>query len=155
MQYCVCILVLVLHTYIYWIHLDAMIIDAVTIKMQEDFFTNIFTFSLRKGCSRVAGERELETEHKLHILTSTTYDHHVVSFLFSWCSTRGLGLTLLDAGFLYGILSASSLDPKLHRGFPRAPSVGCGLPYHISSLTLWNSTGNCFGTPNSTELNNN
>ena len=70
-------------------------------------------------------------------------------------------------------------------GFPSAPSVGCGLPYHISSLTLWESAGNCnggfrgpprsgvafpyhissltlwesagnsFGTPNSTELNNN
>ena len=69
-------------------------------------------------------------------------------------------------------------------GFPIAPSVGCGLPYHIWSLlsgtllatalvvsevplgrvwpslphlvsTVWNSTGNCFGTPNSTELNNN
>ena len=38
------------------------------------------------------------------------YDRHVVSFLFSWC---------------WG---------PLHRGFPRAPSVGCGLPYHISSL---------------------
>ena len=44
---------------------------------------------------------------------------------------------------------------QLHRGFPRSPSVGCGLPYHISSLTLWESAGNCFGTPNSTELNNN
>ena len=29
--------------------------------------------------------------------------------------------------------------------FPRAPSVWCGLPYHISSLTLWESAGNCFG----------
>ena len=37
------------------------------------------------------------------------YDRHV-SFLFSWC---------------WGLL---------HRGFPRAPSVGCGLPYHIWSL---------------------
>ena len=44
---------------------------------------------------------------------------------------------------------------QLHQGFPRSPSVGCGLPYHISSLTLWESAGNCFGTPNSTELNNN
>ena len=35
------------------------------------------------------------------------------------------------------------------------PSVGCGLPYHIWSLGVWNSTDNCFGTPNSTELNNN
>ena len=34
---------------------------------------------------------------------------------------------------------------QLHRGFPRSPSVGCGLPYHISSLTLWESAGNCFG----------
>ena len=34
---------------------------------------------------------------------------------------------------------------QLHRGFPRSPSVGCGLPYHISSLTLWESAGNCLG----------
>ena len=37
------------------------------------FLRNIFYLSLyckvRKGCSRVACERELETEHKLHILT--------------------------------------------------------------------------------------
>ena len=50
------------------------------------------------------------------------YDRHVVSFLFSWC---------------WGLL---------HRGFPRAPSVGCGLPYHIWSLAVWNSASNCFGT---------
>ena len=34
---------------------------------------------------------------------------------------------------------------QLLRGFPRSPSVGCGLPYHISSLTLWVSSGNCSG----------
>ena len=63
---------------------------------------------------------------------------------------------------------------QLLRGFPRSPSVGCGLPYHIWSLlsgirlatasggsevplgrlwpslphlvsTVWNSTGNYFG----------
>ena len=59
------------------------------------------------------------------------YDRHVVSFLFSCC---------------WGLL---------HRGFPRVPSVGCGLSYHIWSLAVWNSTGNCLGTPNSTELINN
>ena len=32
---------------------------------------------------RFACERVLEREHKLHILTSTTYDRHVVFFLFS------------------------------------------------------------------------
>ena len=50
------------------------------------------------------------------------------------------------------ILSATSLDPKLHWGFPRAPSVGCGFPYHISSPTVWNSTGNSTG-PLGVELN--
>ena len=110
------------------------------------YFTSHFIARVRKGCSRFACERELETEHKLHILTPTTYDRHVVSFLFSGCSTGGLGLTLLDAGFLYGILSVSSLDPKLHRGFLRAPSVWCGFPYHIWSVAVWKSTGNCFGT---------
>ena len=129
-------------------------------KTQEDFFNNIYLpltllQGFERGCSRVACERVSETEYKLHILISTTYDGHVVSFLFSWCSTGGLGLTLLDAGFLYGILSASSLYPKLHRGFPRAPSVGCGFQYHIWSLAVWNSTGNCFLDSNSTELNNN
>ena len=40
-------------------------------------------------------------------------------------------------------------------GFPRAPSVGCGFPYHIWSLAVWNPPGNCFLDSNSTELNNN
>ena len=39
-------------------------------------------------------------------------------------------------------------------GFPRAPSVGCGFPYHIWSLAVWNSTGNCSGSSNSTQLYN-
>ena len=30
--------------------------------------------------------------------------------------------------------------PQTPSGFPRAPSVGCGFPYHISSPTVWNST---------------
>ena len=61
----------------------------------------------------------LETERKLHILTPLLWPSRCV--LFSWC---------------WG---------PLHRGFPRAPSVGCGFSYHISSLTLWESAGNCFG----------
>ena len=48
------------------------------------------------------------------------------------CSTRGLGVHSI-------------------RAFPRALSVGCGLPYHISSLTLWKSASNCSGTQ--TQLN--
>ena len=40
--------------------------------------------------------------------------------------------SLLDDGFLYCILSASSLDPN---SGPQAPSAWCGFPYHISSIT--------------------
>ena len=35
---------------------------------------------------------------------------------------------LLDAGFLYCILWASSLDPKLHRGSRGAPRSGVAFP---------------------------
>ena len=103
-------------------------------KTQGDFFTNIFTSHfiarVRKGCSRVACERELETKHKLHILTPLLWP------------SRCVFLVLLMLG-------------STPSGFPRAPSVGCGLPYHNSSPTVWNSTGNFFLDSNSTELNNN
>ena len=41
--------------------------------------------------------------------------------------------TQLDDGFLYCILSASSLDP--YSSGPQAPSAWCGFPYHSSSIT--------------------
>ena len=37
---------------------------------------------VRKGCSRVACERELETEYKLLLTWPHGYDCHVVSFSF-------------------------------------------------------------------------
>ena len=103
-------------------------------KMQEDFFTIIFTthFIARvwKGCSRFACERVLETEQKLYILTPLLWP------------SRCVFLVLLMVGF----------TPS---EFLSAPSVGCGFPYHIWSLAVWNSTGNYFLDSNSTELNNN
>ena len=85
----------------------------------------------------------------------------VVSFSFSRCSTGGPGAQLsaecwlslphlvtnwspkllgtlkalsAGSGFLYHILSASSLDPN-SQGTLMALSAWCGLPYHISSIT--------------------
>ena len=57
-----------------------------------------------------------------------------MSFLFSWCSTGGLGPT---AGCWLSILHLISIfsEPQTPSGYPRAPSVGCGFPYHISSLS--------------------
>ena len=103
-------------------------------RTQEDFFTKIYTSHfiarVQKGCSWVACERELEIEHNCNILTPLLWP------------SRCVFLVLLMLG-------------STPSGFPRAPSVGCGLPYHIWSLAVWNSTGNCFLDLNSTELNNN
>ena len=105
------------------------------IKTQEEFFNKIFTSlfiaRVQKGCSGFACERELEIEHNCNILTPLLWPSRcvfLVSFLFSWCSTGSLGPTLLDSGFLYCILSASSLDPKLHRGFRGPPRSGVAFP---------------------------
>ena len=46
---------------------------------------------------------------------------------------EALWSTLLDAGFLYCILSASSLDPD--SSGPQAPSAWYGFTYHISSIS--------------------
>ena len=60
----------------------------------------------------------------------------VVSFSFSRVAQPEAQRpsSLLSDGFLYCILSATSLDPNSIRS-PRAPSTWCGFPYYISSLT--------------------
>ena len=69
---CIYIYTIVLFTHLQH-HNDTIIKQTqgqdATRKTQEDFFMNIFTSRfitrVRKGCSRVACERMLETEHKL------------------------------------------------------------------------------------------
>ena len=67
-----------------------------------------------------------------------SYGQRCVFLVLQGCSIRGPGAH--SAGFLYHILSATSLDPN-SSGAPRATSAWCGFPYHISSLTptvtLW------------------
>ena len=59
---------------------------------------------------------------------------NVVSFSFSWCSTGGHGFH--SAGYWLSLLHLISnfSGPQTSSGFPRAPSAGCGFPYHISSI---------------------
>ena len=94
-------------------------------KTQEDFFRKIFISHfiarVRKGCWSFLHVKGCCRPNINFTFWPHCYDRHVVSLLFSWC---------------WGLL---------HRGFPRVPSVGCGLPYHISSLTLWESAGKCIG----------
>ena len=97
----------------------------------------------------VAFERELETEHSW-IFWPQSYGRHVLSFLFFWCSTGALGSTLLGADFLYCIFSASSLNPKLHRGSrgPLRPGVAFLTTTRLQLRPIFNSTG----SSNSTSL---
>ena len=93
-------------------------------KMHEDFFNNIFTSQFIARFERVVQGLHVRGCWRLNmnfIFWTHCYDRHVVS-----CSP--------DVG-------VNSIG-----GFPRTPSVGCGFPYHIWSLTLWESAGNCPGT---------
>ena len=62
-----------------------------------------------------------------------------------WPSTLCHDAQLEAHGFLYCILSATSLDPN--SSGPQGPKAWCGFPYHISSITptptLWNWNSNC------------
>ena len=126
---------------------------------QEDFFRKIFTSHfiarVRKGCWRVACERMLETEHKLHILTPLLWPSRCVFLVLFDAQPEVLGSP--PSGLFWGLPRSGVAFPttsrlyclefywQLHRGFPRSPSVGCGLPYHISSLTLWGLLANVSG----------
>ena len=75
-----------------------------------------------------------------------------ISPLTLWESAgNSIGVSKVPRGRVWPSLPHLVSNPlgvcwQLHRGFPRSPEVGCGLPYHISSLTLWESAGNCSGT---------
>ena len=101
-----------------------------------NIYTSHFIVKVRKGYSMFYCERELETEQICNILTPTLMAVSVVSFSFcraAQSEAQGLSF-LLSAGFLYHILSATSLDPN-SSGAPRAPLTWCGLPYHLLSIT--------------------
>ena len=104
-------------------------------KVSLQIYTSQFICKVRKGCVRFYCERELETEQNCNILTPTFMAVSVVSFSFSRAAQPETQRpTLLGDGFLYCILSATSLDPN-SSGAPRAPLALCDFPYHISSLT--------------------
>ena len=118
-------------------------IDAMT-KTEEDFFNKIFTSHfiarVRKGCSRFACERELETEHNWNILTPKLWPSAL-------CLSRSPGLLnrspgVHSAGCWLSLLHLISnfSGPQTTSGLPRAPSAGCGFPYQISSISLSKST---------------
>ena len=145
-------------------HNDTIIKTHAGRLLYKNIFVPLTLFvRVRKGYSRFYGERELETEHNCNILTPTLMAVSVVSFSFSRVAQpEAQGPTLLGDSFLYCIFSIFS-GPQLIRaprpqglmwlslphlvynsvsnsncnssGAPRTPSVWCGFPYHISSIT--------------------
>ena len=111
-----------------YIHIYAGYIPTQWQQTSEDFFNKIctshFIVSFEKGYSRFACERELEIEQNCNILTPTLMAVNVVSFSFSRAAQlEAQGPTLLDDGFLYCILSATSLDPN--SSGPQGPPPPC------------------------------
>ena len=70
---------------------------------------------------------------------------HLVSNSVGVCWQLHRGFSEVPIGRVWPDSNSLGVCWQLLRGFPRPPSVGCGLPYHISSLTLWESAGNCIG----------
>ena len=95
-------------------------------------------------------ERELETKQKLQYFDPHSYGRqHCVFLVLQMLAQRP---TLLGDGFLYCILSATSLVPKLHRGSWGPPQPGVAFP--TTSHPSPTLTGTRTGTSVLTELYN-
>ena len=136
------------YTYICWIHTDAMtktdaVINHAWRKTQEGrrkktSLEKYLPFTLLQGFERVVQGLHVRGCWRPNInfiFWPHCYDRHVVSFLFSCCSTGGLGLTL----------SGVSESP-LSRVWPSLPHL-VSNSLEVCWQLLWH--------PNSTELNNN
>ena len=111
---------------------------------QEDFFIKIYTSHfiarVRKGCSRFACERELETEHNWNILTPKLWPSAL-------CLSRSPGLLNRSTG----VHSAGCWLSLLHLVYPSnstrlSPSVqfvGLTLPSN-SHAEIWTRLRNFF-----------
>ena len=109
-------------------------------RLLRKIFTSHFIARDRKGCVGFYCERDLETEHNWNILIPKLW-------LSALCLSRSPGLLnrspgVHSAGCWLSLLHLISnfSDPQIPSGFPRAPSAGCGFPYHTSSFSVSNST---------------
>ena len=147
-----------LHIYMFMQHHNDTIIKTHEGRKQEDFFNNIFTSHfiarVRKGWSRFACERVLETEHKLHILTPLLWPSRCVFLVLLDAQPEVLGSTAGCWLSLWHLISIFS-GPLTPSGLSDDPlgRVWLSLPHLVSSSLefywqlLWD--------PNSTDLNNN
>ena len=92
--------------------------------------------SVRKGYSRFACERELETEQKLQYFDPIVMAVNVVPFFFFFLYAQPLCWVLAFFAASYQDLPWTPIQS----GLQKAPSAGCGFSYH-TRLSFSNSTG--------------
>ena len=129
--------------------------DARRIKTQEGRHkkTSLEKYSpltLLQGFEKLACERMLETEHKLHILTPLLWPSRCVFIVLMLGSTPS-GLSEGPLSLVWPSLPHLASNPlgvcwQLLRGFFEYPlsRVWPSLQHLVSSV--WNSAGNCSGT---------
>ena len=131
--------IIYIHAYIYtcWIHIDAII------KTSEDFFKNTYLSLYLKGLCVWEGFGH-RTKTATYSPPQPLWTSLCVVLVPLDCSTGGLEAhSLLNAGFLYRILSPTGLPNSL--GVPNAPSAGWWLSLlhqsptrlYSNSLTSW------------------
>ena len=120
----------------------------------KKYYTSHFIVRVRKGYSRFYGERELETEHNCNIFTPYSYGRQRCVFLvLQMLNRRPWGPLCWVLAFFTASYQHLLWTP-IQSELPRAPSAGCGFPYHISSISDSNSTATANCHSNSTELYN-
>ena len=123
-------------------------------KTQENSFRIIFNSHfiarVRKGCLRVACERMLETERKLHILTPLLWPSRCVFIVHLMLGSTPSGLSEGPLGLVWPSLPHLVSSPlgvcwQLPRGFSECPlcRVWPSLKHLVS--TVWKSGGHCIG----------
>ena len=164
------------YTHIYWVNTDTMINDASRktqeedtgrndagrkedarrIKMQEGRHKKTSSekyspLTLLQGFERLACERMLETERKLHILTPLLWPSRCVFIVLLMLGSTPSGLSEGPLGLVWPSLphlvsNRLGVCWQLLWGFSECPlgRVWPSLPHLVS--TVWNSTGNCSGT---------
>ena len=109
-------------------------------KTSLTIFASHFICKVRKGYSRFACERVLETEQKLQYFDLHSYDRQPWVFLVSWCSTGGLGVH--SAGCWLSLLHLISIfsGPQFIRAQrPLPPNVAFPTTSRLLRLQLyWN-----------------
>ena len=112
------------------------------LQTQEDFFSKIYLSLYLYGFEKVIQGLRVRgswrPNRNCNILTLTLMGVTLCLSCSHDAKPEVQRPTLLGDGFLYCILSATSLVPKLHRGSRGPPSAGCGFPYHISFHSDWN-----------------